>query len=229
MKDFAKIFAMNHLYFFIHLLIVLLFLRVSLFFKKNGLVTFVVLSVLFANFFILKQIRLFGFQVTCSDLYVVASFLGLAILQEKENEKACLEAMLLSFFAAIFFLVMGQMHLLYIPLQQDHYEQSYQILLKQNPRIVIVSVISYVLAQGVQVFSLYLLKKWPLFIKMLIATIITQVFDTIFFTFFALWKIAANLIHIMILSIIVKAMMLGMIIPLMTYFLKKHKKMEEVV
>lgn len=219
---------MNQLYFFIHLVIVLIFLRGSLLFKKNGLILFIVLTMLFADFFILKQIKLFGLQVTASDLYVVGSFLGLAMLQEIENEKACLEAMKLTVLASVFFLVMGQMHLIYIPIEQNSYEASYQTLLKQNPRIMIVSILSYVSAQGVQIFTLYVLKKWPLFVKMFLATIFTQVYDTVFFTFFALYGIAHHLFHIIILSIILKAILLGGIIPGITYFLKKRKKGEEV-
>ena len=58
---------------------------------------------LIANLFVLKQIHLFGMEVTASDGYAIGSLLGLNVLQEFYGKKEAKQATCICFFFMTFF------------------------------------------------------------------------------------------------------------------------------
>lgn len=70
---------------------------------KGALTTWIALVSLMANLFVLKQIDLFGFNATASDVFAVGSLLGLNLLQEKFGREAAQRAIWVSFSALILF------------------------------------------------------------------------------------------------------------------------------
>ena len=59
----------------------------------------------------IKQIDLFGFSVTCSDVFAIGGILSLNLLQEYFGKEAASRAVKVSLLALLFFAVMSQVHL----------------------------------------------------------------------------------------------------------------------
>ena len=62
---------MNELIFLFHILLVLSFVLGALRLGKNALLSLLALQAILANLFVVKQISLFGFAVTCSDVFAI--------------------------------------------------------------------------------------------------------------------------------------------------------------
>ena len=73
---------MNELIFFAHVLISVALMLGALRFGRVVLVAAICLQEVLANLFVLKQVTLFGLEVTCSDAYAIGSIIGLNLLQE---------------------------------------------------------------------------------------------------------------------------------------------------
>ncbi len=75
--------------FFFHILAAAAAIRFSLYLGKEALITLVALMGVLANFFVLKQIDLLGFTVTCSDVFAIgdisASTCFKSVLAKKLN------------------------------------------------------------------------------------------------------------------------------------------------
>lgn len=199
---------MNELIFLCHIILLLLFLR---FFRKwgeGGLYVYIGSLAVFANVFIIKQITLFGFNVTCSDVYTVGMIFGLNLLQEFYGKKAAKKAANISFILLLFFLVLTQLNLLYIPSKFDTAHSSFNTIFKFTPRIIISSIFVFFLMQRFDIFLYGILKKKAakrfFFLRNISVAIVSQFLDTALFSFLALYGIVANIYHILLVSFIVK-------------------------
>src|ERR1700675_2749740 len=59
---------------------------------KEAVVTLAALLAVFANFFVLKQINLLGWTVTCSDAYVIGHLMCLNLLQQLYGKESAQRA-----------------------------------------------------------------------------------------------------------------------------------------
>lgn len=89
---------MNELIFFLHLLIVILFSFAARRLGKMAVFSFIIVQSILANLFVIKQMELCGFTVTCSDVYAVGSIIALNVLQEDYEKIDAQRAVGLSFF-----------------------------------------------------------------------------------------------------------------------------------
>src|SRR5581483_11985909 len=126
---------MNEFYFFLHIVCVLLFLFGALCFGKKTLATFVAVSWLFANFFVSKQILLFGFEVTASDVYVMGGMFGSCLLQEIWGRDVAKKTMILSFYLLTFAALGAFFHVLYTPSSHDVMHYHYAALFEPAFRL----------------------------------------------------------------------------------------------
>ena len=95
---------MNEALFFIQIFFTLLFVYGALKLGPSALVAWVTVQALIANLFVLKQIHLFGMEVTASDGYAIGSLLGLNVLQEFYGKKEAKQATWICFFFMTFFI-----------------------------------------------------------------------------------------------------------------------------
>jgi len=197
---------MNEVVFVLHVIIILVFLCCAVRLGQGVLMIFISLSAVLANLFVLKQITLFGMQVTCSDGFAVGGILGLNLLQDiygKEAARRCIRA---SIFAMLFFIAMSQIHLFYIPSAFDQTHSSYVSILGQTPRIVIASLTVYYVVQRIDVFFFGFLKPYiqNLGSRLIVSLLVNQALDTILFSFLGLYGLVASLLDIIIVSYGVK-------------------------
>jgi len=199
---------MNEIIFASHLAAILVISYIT---RRLGLVAltcFVVLQSLLANLFVLKQIVLFGYEVTCSDVFSVGAIVALNLLQEDFDAAASRRAVLLSFFFMIFFVLMSWIHLLYAPSGQDYMHSAYSQILSFAPRLMFASICTTVIAQGVDVRLFSSMKmlapKASLFFRSGITVFISQGLDTLLFTFLGLYGLVASPWNIFFISYAIK-------------------------
>ncbi len=199
---------MNECLFLLHLAIAALFLWPVLRLGKESLICWIGMQPILANLFVLKQITLLGFTVTCSDVYAVSCALGLNLLQEYYGKQAAIKAVWISFIALVFFVVMTSLHLEYLPSQHDYTQSAYELILSVAPRLVGASIVSFLIVQWFDVQFFGLLKKkaskLPLFIRNILSLTLSQFIDTLLFTFLGLWGLVSDLFDVFFVSFIVK-------------------------
>ncbi|MBF8263395.1 MAG: conserved putative rane protein [Parachlamydiales bacterium] len=197
---------MNEVLFFAHILAALIFLGVAVRLGSMALAAFIALSGVLANLFVVKQMNLFGLQVTCSDVYAIGGILGLNLLQELYGKEAANRAIRSSIFVLLLFVLMSQIHLLYSPGEFDGTHAAFSIILGQSPRIVAASVGVYYLVQKLDVLFFTFLKRWieNLGTRLMLSLFISQALDTVLFSFFGLYGLVASLFDVIVVSLIVK-------------------------
>lgn len=199
---------MNEILFFCHIPLVILFLFLALKRGKEALITFISLTAVLANLFVLKQIEFFSFTITCSDVFVVGAILGLNLLQEYFGKEEAKRATKISFFAMIFFALMAKVHLLYAPSLHDTSQESYLRLLSPSLRITAASLLVFFLMQKLDIALFSLLKRafqdkyLPL--RITLSLIFTQFLDTVLFSFLGLYGLVHTLFDIILVSFLVK-------------------------
>jgi queuosine precursor transporter len=203
---------MNETIFIIHIVIIILFLLLALRLGKNYLLILIALQAVVANLFVIKQIELFGKTVTCTDVFIVGSFLGTNILQEYFGKEVAKKAIKISFFSMVFFLVMSKIHLLYTPSKFDVANQSFISILSNSPRIIISSILVFFITQRMDVIFFGFLKKIfndrHFVLRITLSSITAQLIDTVLFTLFALKGLVSSVIDVMILSFSIKSLVI---------------------
>lgn len=199
---------MNETLFFLHLFAVCLFLWPALKKGKEGLFCWIGLQPILANLFVLKQIELFGFIVTCSDVYAVSTALGLNLLQEYYGKEAAKKAVWLCFYLLVFFVAMSLVHLLYLASPLDNTQHAYMQIFSATPRLVVASIVSFSLVQWLDVqFFGFLKKKFAktsLFTRNIMSLTLSQFVDTLLFTFLGLWGLVSMLFDVFLVSFFIK-------------------------
>ena len=219
---------MNEILFASHILIIVLFLLIALRLGKNHLLGLVALLAILANLFVIKQIDLFTKVVTSTDAYIVGAVLGQNLLQEYFGKKTSLKAIKITFFSMIFFLIMAKVHLLYIPSIFDNTQTAFQNILTHSPRIIISSITVFFIATRFDILFFGFLKKIfkdkHLVFRMTISSILTQLLDTILFTYLALFGSAKSILDIIVFSFIIKSLVIFIAAPFMKFSKTVFKK-----
>lgn len=175
---------------------------------KEALVTFVVIQCLLANFFVIKQISLFGFNATCSDVYTIGATIGLNLLQEYFGRSITKKTITINFCILLFYTIVSQLHLSYIPSTFDETQIHYSALLTIAPRILIASfsVFFFVQLLDYQIYGFlrYYFNNRFLLIRNYASIIICQGIDTILFSILGLYGVLDNLGEIIMVSYTIK-------------------------
>lgn len=201
---------MNEALFFAHIICVILITFFALRLGKEALVCLIVLFGILANFFVLKQTLLFGWNVTCSDVFAVGSVLSLNLLQESFGKETALRTTRLCFLGMGLFGVMSQLHLLYSPSPVDYTQESYRILLSPAPRLLIASLLTFYLVQQIDVrFFAFLRTRYQLLgwrWRNGASLCLSQLLDTLLFTFLGLYGLVESVGSILLVSFLIKAL-----------------------
>ncbi len=113
------------------------------FFKKEGVMAWMVLATVLANIFLQKSIMVGEINATLGNILFASNFLATDILTEKYGVKESKRALRLSFFALIFFIAATQLALLFIPSAEDVAQPAMQTLFTIGARIAVSSLICY--------------------------------------------------------------------------------------
>lgn len=209
---------MNEYIFLIHIVTILLFTLLSLRLGLTALGTWICIQALCANLFVLKQVELFGYQVTCSDVFAIGSILGLNLIQEHYGSSDAQKIIRHCFYFLLFFSVLSQIHLLYTPSHYDTTQRAYETLLAPAPRLLFASLLTFFLTQKV---DLYLFKKLKAYLptygfalRTFVSLMLSQLIDTFFFTLIGLYGLIHSLFDMILLSFLIKASIIAIFFPL---------------
>jgi len=199
---------MNEFIFIIHTITIALFALGALILGRHALVAFVVICCCLANLFVIKQITLFGLTATCADAFTVGATIGLNLLQEYFGKKIAKKTIWINFFLLIFYAVMSQIHIFYIPDGADTAHQHFIPLLTLMPRIVIASFSVYLLTQMLDYYLYGILKKRfhdkYIILRNYASIAFCQLIDTVLFSFFGLYGIIDNIWQVILISYLIK-------------------------
>jgi uncharacterized integral membrane protein (TIGR00697 family) len=184
---------------------------------KEALITWIALLTILANFFVLKQIQVLGLNATASDVFAIGGILGLNLLQEQYGEKAAKKAIWITFICMTFFCIMSQIHLLYLPNSFDKTQYAYTKLLAPSPRILIASLSVYFIVQHVTIGLYRMLRKMLPQSSLVFITVtclfISQLLDTLLFTFLGLYGLVSALFEVILVSYTIKIIVILVSIP----------------
>jgi hypothetical protein len=199
---------MNEILFFIQIFIIVGFALGALRLGLAALTAWVAIQALIANLFVLKQITLFGFDVTASDAYVIGSLLGLNFLQEFYSQEEAKKATWICFFFMFFFTVISQLHLFYQPSSHDNTQNAFEVLLSPSPRLLMASMGVFFVVQQFDIRFFHFLKNTlpnsSFALRTTIALVVSQFLDTLLFSFAGLYGIATSILDIIIVSYLIK-------------------------
>jgi uncharacterized integral membrane protein (TIGR00697 family) len=203
----------NEILFFIHIFLVIGLVLISSQWGKNALISLIVLQAVFANLFVVKQMSLFGFSVTCSDVFAIGGILGLNLLQEYHGRAEANTAVKASFIGILFFMIMSKVHLWYIPLSVDTTQDAFAQILSHTMRISCASVGVYFIVQklDLRLFgflqSLFGGKHLPFRIG--VSLVVTQLLDTVLFSFSGLYGLVESIFDVIVVSFFVKCIIIS--------------------
>jgi uncharacterized integral membrane protein (TIGR00697 family) len=185
--------------------------------RRLGQAAIIVLATLlavFANFFVLKQIDLLGWTVTCSDAYVVGHLMCLNLLQQLYGKKSAQKAIALAFGAMLIFALFSQIHLLFDPSPFDRAQSHYLALLGVAPRLLLASLATFYCVQRLdlllfgKILALAPRLSWK--IRSAISLVISQALDTLLFTLLGLYGVVEDWVSIFWMSFTVKCGVIGL-------------------
>lgn len=209
---------MNEFLFLIQILLVFSVSLIALRLGKEALLASITVQALLANFFVLKQIHLFGCTVTCSDAFAVGSILGLNLLREYFDQKLAKKATFICFLFMVFFVVMSQLHLFLLPSIGDTAHSAYKQLLTPAPRLLFSSLFVFFIIQHFDIrffgWLKHLLPKASFALRSSLSMIVSQFLDTILFSFLGLYGLVENIRDIILVSFIIKVLVILALGPL---------------
>jgi uncharacterized integral membrane protein (TIGR00697 family) len=218
---------MNELIFLGYIGIVSLSALLALKLGKEALVALICVQWVLANLFVTKQITLMGLNATTSDALAVGATLCLNLVQEYFGKELAQKTILIGFCSTLFYTVLSFLQVLYCPSAADTAHAHFCALLTPMPRIVIASVVTYVIVQQLDFYLFGFLKKRmhnrSLTTRNYLSVSITQFIDTVLFSFLGLYGLVASIRDIIIVSYGVKLVILFIAAPCITlskYFYK---------
>lgn len=198
--------------------LVLTYASVLVFYKflgKSGLYAWTVIAIITANIEVLILIDAFGMEQTLGNILFASTFLVTDILSEIEGKAAANHAVKISIFTNIAFIIISQSWFLYTPNANDWAAPAIQNVFSNTPRLLIVGVAVYGIAQVFDVWFYHYIwektskvfgdSKRGLWIRNNGSTLVSQVLNTVLFTFGAFLGVYdfQTLIAIMISSYII--------------------------
>lgn len=158
-------------------------------FGKEGLYAYMVLALIACNIEVLKQVDLFGLQVTLGNILYGSLFLTSDILVEMHGKQEARKAVWTSFFALLLMTGFLQLSILMAPSATDAAQPHLVALFSFLPRIAIASLTAYILSQLTDVALFHLIKVKTagrkLWLRSNASILLSQALDTAVFTLLA--------------------------------------------
>ena len=126
-------------------------------FGKIGLYAMTAFCTIAANIEVMILIHAFGLDQTLGNVLFAASFAVTDIMSENEGKKAATTAVNLGIFISLFFIIVSQSWLLYVPAADDTAMPFIEGVFSNTPRIMLVSIAVYAVTQR---FDVWLYHKW---------------------------------------------------------------------
>ena len=214
----------NELIFFIQAVLALGSILIALRFGREWVMGMIVVNVILMNIFVIKEMDVFGLEATAGNILYASIFLGTDILDEYFGKKEARKAVSLGFFASLFFVVMSQLILKYTPNEFDFAQTSLATVFSFIPRIVLASLIAYLISQHLDVWIYSTLKRKTkgkyLWLRNNASTWTAQLIDSFLFTMIAFFGVFPNLFKLFLFTYLIKIVIAVIDTPFL--YLSKH-------
>lgn len=132
------------------------------FFGKEGLFAWIAVATILANILVTKQVRLFGLDVTMGNIMFASTYLCTDILSETHGIKQSKKAIRIGLCAALLFVAVSQVTILFQPNDLDIISGSMTALFTMSARTTLASVTMFYLANLADIYLFDRLKrKYP--------------------------------------------------------------------
>ena len=160
------------------------------FFGKEGLFVWVAVGTVIANIQVTKSVELFGITATLGNVLFASIYLATDILNDRYGRQVAKKAVWLGFSSAIIMTVLMTISLQFHPATNDIAQQSLETLFGIVPRIVLGSIVAYIIGQYVDVYLFNLIKKRfssdrTFIVRAYGSTVFSSIIDTALFTLIA--------------------------------------------
>lgn len=194
------------------------YIGVLVFYKllgRTGLYVWTAIATISANIEVLILVDAFGMEQTLGNILFASTFLATDILSEVEGKKYANKAVKVGVLTSIAFILISQSWFLYKPSEYDWAMSSISEIFSNTPRLMIVGIVVYAVAQMFDVWFYHYIwtkteqkfndTKKGLWIRNNLSTLVSQLINTVLFTFLAFIGVfdTATLISIMIASYII--------------------------
>lgn len=168
-------------------------LVVNKFIGEGGLIAWIAISTILAEIAVCKNVDMFGLNTNLGNVLFASNFLATDILAEYYSEKKAKSAVYVGVFFVLFYLVVSQIMIYYVPSQIDIADSSMKALFGLAPRVCITSV-ALVLISNILDIKLYsLLKKKTngkyMWLRNNVSTILCNGLENYFFSVIAFYGI----------------------------------------
>lgn len=168
-------------------------------FGKGGLLAFSVFATLVANIEVLLLVEAFGMEMTLGNVLFGSTFLITDILSENHSRKDANRSVIISTACSILFIAISQIWLLYTPAADDWASGAFHTIFSNTPRIIIASLVVYLISQLVDVWLYHKWWDWcrkrfgdnrkGLWIRNNGSTLLSQLLNTSLFTLIAFYGV----------------------------------------
>ncbi len=214
----------NDIIFVLQTLAGLSFILIAFRIGFHWLLALIAVQAVLMNIFVLKTMDLFTLEgVTGGNVLYASIFLGTDIICEHVGAKKARQAVLLGFFASLFFIVMSQFIILYVPSAFNEslaMHETLKSVFELAPRIMFASILAYLVSQNLDILIFNRIKKLTnkkhLWLRNNVSTMISQLFDTVIFTFVGLYgtiATAENVWAIILFTYIIKIIVAALDTP----------------
>ncbi len=222
-------FFCNELIFALYLVLIVITTLAAAWWSANAMTSLMALYAVLMNLFVLKEVTFFGLSATASDALGVGAVICLNVMQELYGKRAARDAIWISFSLAIAYTLFSVLHCAYVPSVSDTNSPHFTALLSPMPRLVAVSLVSYLVTQSLDRFLYgkltHLFAGRYFVVRNYITVSLTQFLDTLIFTFLGLAGLVTDLWSIVWVSFSIKLVVIffeAPMIALCMIFLKKR-------
>ncbi len=164
-------------------------------FGKSGLYAMTVIATVFANIEVMILIEGFGIVQTLGNVLFASTYLITDILSENHGKKSASKAVWIGIFASVMMLVLTGYFRLYEPASSDSAMPHIRELFSLTPRLMLASFLGFTVSQWLDVRLYHLIwdkttkksgqRRGYLWLRNNLATMISQVFNTVIFSLVA--------------------------------------------
>jgi len=171
------------------------------------------------NLMTLKEVNLFGLDVTCIKALSVSYILGLNLMQEYYGRRSSQVHVLIAALCTFGFVMLQQLHMLFEPNIHDTSQIHYSAIFTSMPLITSLSFITFILVQLVDIrFFSYLrdlMGKKNLTGRVVVSLMLAQTLDTLIFypVMGLLDNTWSNVWHIVFFTIVIKFIIIFLVAP----------------
>lgn len=175
----------NEILFIFQTFVILAITLIAFRMGKQYLIGWVAASIVLANIFVTKQMKLFGLDATGGNVLYASIFLATDLLNEHYSKKAAKDAVKIGFFAALLYLISSQCIIRYLPSEYDTVHNGMQTIFAFAPRIIIASLLAYLVSQFHDIWAYHFIWKRTgqklLWLRNNGSTWISQLIDSVIF------------------------------------------------